>query len=109
VRSRWAALAVVFLTRLSMGFQFQSIASIAPFLIDEFRQSYAQLGGLLGLYYTVYYLGMAVTQPLAGFLRDRSGSPAAPVFFAATLMAATVLGLGAFRLVQRRGPVTAGE
>jgi hypothetical protein len=57
----------------------------------------------------VYYLGMAVTQPLAGLIRDRSGSPAAPVFFAAALMAATVLGLGAFRLVQRRGPVTAGE
>jgi MFS family permease len=57
----------------------------------------------------VYYLGMAVTQPLAGFLRDRSGSPAVPVFFAAALMAATVLGLGAFRLVQRRGPASAGE
>jgi hypothetical protein len=50
VRSRWTALAVVSLTRLSMGFQFQSIASIAPFLIDEFRLSYAQLGWLMGLY-----------------------------------------------------------
>jgi MFS family permease len=62
-----------------------------------------------GVYYTVYYLGMAVTQPVAGLLRDRSGSPAAPVVFAAALMAATVLGLGAFRLVQHRGPAAAGE
>jgi len=52
---------------------------------------------------------MAVTQPLAGLIRDRSGSPAAPVFFAAALMAETVLGLGAFRLVQRRGPTAAGD
>ncbi len=137
MRSRWTALAVIFLTRLSMGFQLQSIASIAPFLIDEFRLSYAQLGWLLGLYLLpgaaialpggllgrrfgdrrvvvvglalMGYLGMAVTQPLAGLIRDRSGSPAAPVFFAAALMAATVLGLGAFRLVQRRGPASAGE
>ena len=47
---------------------------------------------------------MAVAQPVAGFLRDRSGSAAAPIYFAALLMAATVLGLGAFRLVQHRAP-----
>jgi MFS family permease len=50
VTSRWAALAVVFLTRLSMGFQFQSIASVGPFLVEEFRLTYAQLGWLLGLF-----------------------------------------------------------
>jgi hypothetical protein len=66
VRRRWITLAVVFLTRLSMGFQL-------------------------------------------GFIRDRSGSPAAPVFFAAGLMAPTVLGLGAFRLVKGRGPAGARE
>ncbi len=47
---------------------------------------------------------MAVAQPFAGLLRDRSGSPAVPVFFAAALMAATVFGLAAFRVVQRRAP-----
>src|SRR5262245_6491323 len=33
-----------------MGFQFQSVASLGPFLIDEFHLSYAQLGWLMGLY-----------------------------------------------------------
>src|SRR5262245_60021613 len=68
-----------------------------------------QLATGFGVYYTVYYLGMAVTQPVAGAIRDRSGSPAAPIFCAAGLMAATVLGLGAFRLVQRGRPAAAGE
>src|SRR5262249_7615961 len=68
-----------------------------------------QLATGFGIYSTVSYLGMAVSQPMAGWIRDRSGSPAAPIFFAAGLMAATVLGLGAFRLVQGRRPVAAGE
>ncbi len=62
----------------------------------------AHLATGFGVYYTVYYLGVAVAQPLAGLLRDVSDDPAAPLFFAAALMAATVLGLGAFRRVQRR-------
>ena len=55
-----------------------------------------------GVYYTVFYLGMAVAQPAAGLVRDLSGRPDAPVDFAAALMAATALALAGFRLVQRR-------
>ncbi len=33
--NRWFILAVLFLARTSMGFQFQSVASVSPFLIDE--------------------------------------------------------------------------
>ena len=33
-----------------MGFQFQSIASVSPFLIDELAIDYAMLGALIGLY-----------------------------------------------------------
>jgi 5-methylthioadenosine/S-adenosylhomocysteine deaminase len=75
VTSRWAILAVVFLTRLSMGFQFQSIASVIPFLIDEFALTYAQVGWLMGLFLL----------PGAGIL-----------------MAATVLFLVGFRALARR-------
>jgi hypothetical protein len=81
VRSRWVALAVIFLTRLSMGFQFQSVASVGPFLLDEFRLSHAQLGGLMGLYLL-------------------PGAAVAPVFFAAAVMAATVPALWWFRRTQ---------
>ncbi len=68
----------------------------------------------LGYYYTANYLGMTVSQPLAGFIRDLSGDPATPIFFAGFMMAATVHALGAFRQVEgdpaevrrRRRPVT---
>jgi peptidoglycan/LPS O-acetylase OafA/YrhL len=56
----------------------------------------------LGISYTVYYVVMAAAQPAAGLVRDVSSDPAAPIHFAAATMAATVLGLAAFRLVERR-------
>src|SRR5207244_3563013 len=48
--NRWTALALVFLTRTSMGFQFQSVASVAPLMIADLGLSYTQLGTLTGLY-----------------------------------------------------------
>ena len=55
----------------------------------------------LGVFYTVYYLGMGMAQPLAGFARDFTGSPAMPLYVAAALMAVTVLTLGPFRWLER--------
>ena len=43
-------------------------------------------------------------QPAAGLLRDVTGSPAAPVFFAAVVTALTVAALAAFRWIERRAP-----
>lgn len=54
-----------------------------------------------GVFYTVFYLMMALTQPVAGFVRDQAGNPAAPIVVAAAVMAATVLGLGVFRRLER--------
>ncbi|HET7340168.1 MAG TPA: MFS transporter [Methylomirabilota bacterium] len=54
-----------------------------------------------GVYYTVFYAMMALTQPAAGLVRDVAGDPAAPIVFAALVMAATVVGLGIFRRLQR--------
>ena len=48
--NRWIVLALVFLTRTSMGFQFQSVGSSAPLLVAELGLTYAQLGTLIGLY-----------------------------------------------------------
>lgn len=48
--NRWWMLAVVFVTRTSMGFQFQSIASVGPLLVQEFGWSYSSIGWLIGLY-----------------------------------------------------------
>ncbi len=48
--NRWLILAVLFLARTSMGFQFHSVASVSPFLIDELAIDYTMLGTLIGLY-----------------------------------------------------------
>ncbi len=55
-----------------------------------------------GVFYTVFYVMMALTQPAAGLVRDVAGDPAAPIVFAALVMAATVVGLAVFRRLERR-------
>lgn len=67
--SRWVMLAVVFLTRTSMGFMFQAVASVAPFLVDEFRLTYGQIGLLMGLFLLP---GLVVALP-GGVLGQRFG------------------------------------
>jgi predicted MFS family arabinose efflux permease len=46
----WLILGVLFLARTAMGFQFQSIASVAPFLIHSLHLNYAEIGTLIGLF-----------------------------------------------------------
>jgi hypothetical protein len=46
--NRWTALALVFVTRTSMGVQFQSIAAVAPLMRQALALSYAQVGTLIG-------------------------------------------------------------
>jgi predicted MFS family arabinose efflux permease len=58
----------------------------------------------LGVYYTVFYLGIAGTLPLAGLVRDLSGTPAAPVVFAALATGASAAALVLFRWLERRRP-----
>ena len=70
LQNRWVMLAVIFLTRTSMGFMFQSVASVAPFLIDEFTLSYGQIGLLMGLYLLP---GALIALP-SGVLGQRFGS-----------------------------------
>src|SRR5439155_157450 len=69
-QNRWVMLAVIFLTRTSMGFMFQSVASVAPFLIDQFTLSYGQIGLLMGLYLLP---GALIALP-SGVLGQRFGS-----------------------------------
>ena len=55
----------------------------------------------LGVFYTLFYVMMALTQPAAGLVRDRFGTPTAPIAFAACVMAATVIGLAIFRRLEQ--------
>jgi MFS family permease len=67
---RWAMLGVIFLARTSLGFQFQSIAALTPFLVPAFDLSYAQVGLLMGLFMLP---GVVIALP-GGLLGQRFGS-----------------------------------
>ena len=60
MRNRWGILAVLFVVRLSMSFQFQSVAAVAPLLGHDFGVGLADIGLLIGLYFTP---GIALAWP----------------------------------------------
>jgi len=62
-----------------------------------------QFAAAFGIFYATYYLGMAALQPVAGLLRDLTGSAAAPLFFAAGTMVLAAAATGIFRWIERRG------
>jgi MFS family permease len=52
LRNRWAILAILFFVRLTIAFQFQSVAAVAPLLEQTFGVGLADIGILIGLYFT---------------------------------------------------------
>jgi predicted MFS family arabinose efflux permease len=68
-QSRWVILAVLFIARFALGYQFQSAGSLAPFLIDDLGIDYAQVGVLIGAFLLP---GIAISAP-SGFLSRRFG------------------------------------
>src|ERR1039458_8300476 len=69
LRNRWVILAVLFVVRLTMGFQFQSVAAVAPLLGTQFGVGLADIGILIGLYFTP---GVALALP-GGAIGQRFG------------------------------------
>lgn len=67
--NRWFILAVLFVARLALGYQFQSAGSVAPFLIRDLGIDYAQVGLLVGGFILP---GIAISLP-SGFLGRRFG------------------------------------
>jgi MFS family permease len=49
-QARWFVLALIFVTRTPLGFQFQTLGSVAPDLTTEFGFSYTEIGTLIGLF-----------------------------------------------------------
>ena len=80
---RWRILAVLFLARAAMGFQFQSVAAVSPLVMERFGVGLAELGALIGLYLLP---GVALALP-GGALGARFGDRRA-VAFGLALMAA---------------------
>jgi MFS family permease len=83
LRNRWGILAVLFLVRGTMAFQFQSVAAVAPLLGRDFGVGLADIGILIGLYFAP---GVALALP-GGAIGQRFGDKA-------TVLAALLLMLG---------------
>lgn len=49
--NRWQALALLFGVRMTMAFQFQAVAALSPFMMNEFGFNIADIGLLIGLYF----------------------------------------------------------
>jgi MFS family permease len=60
LHNRWTILAVLFTVRLTMAFQFQSVAAVAPLLGQAFGVGLADTGTLIGLYFAP---GVALALP----------------------------------------------
>ena len=105
--NRWAVLGLLCFARVSMGLHFQSVAVVAPLLIESLGLTYAQLGVLIGLYTVpgiflslpggllaarfgdrAVVLGALGLLTVGGVLFANSGS------FAAVLLARLIVGAG---------------
>jgi predicted MFS family arabinose efflux permease len=69
LESRWLILAVLFIARFALGYQFQSAGSVAPFLRRDLHIDYAEVGLLIGAFMLP---GVAISVP-SGFLTRRFG------------------------------------
>lgn len=69
LQNRWTVLAVLFLARLGVGFQFITIAALMPLMKAELGYSYTQLGLLLGLFLVT---GIFLSLP-SGIIATRYG------------------------------------
>lgn len=58
--------------------------------------------GGMGIYYTLYYAGVALLPALAGMARDKTGSVVAPMLFAAAMLVLALLSLIVFRINEHR-------
>ena len=85
--NRWFILSVLFLARISMGYQFQSIGSVSPSLIKEFTIEYAAIGTLIGL---TSLPGIFLSLP-SGFLGNRFGDKRVVLWGLALMSAGTIL------------------
>jgi len=86
LRNRWGILAVLFVVRLTIAFQFQSVAAVAPLLGHDFGVTLAEIGLLIGLYFTP---GVALSLP-GGAIGQRFGDRATVLAALALMLAGSL-------------------
>lgn len=105
MQNRWGILAVLFVVRGTMAFQFQSVAAVAPLLGNAFGVSIADVGVLIGLYFAP-----GIVLALPGGAIGRKYGDKATVLCALLLMLAgsLAMALGTSWSVQIAGRLIAG-
>ena len=56
----------------------------------------------MGIFYTIYYAGMAILVAVTGFIRDQTQDPATPLLFSGALIFITILIIWLFRTFQKK-------
>ncbi|HUC65351.1 MAG TPA: MFS transporter [Stellaceae bacterium] len=103
--NRWSVLAVLFLSRTAMGFQFQSVASSAAVLAHALSIDYTEIGTLIGLYTLP---GVVIALP-GGMLDRRLGDRQICVAGLALMIAGALLfALGASSVAGFAGRLVSG-
>ena len=87
VDERWFILAVLFLARTAMGFQFQAVAALSSSVITDFSIDYTQLGLLIGL---SLFPGIVIAYP-GGLLGQYFGDKRIAAFGMALMVAGGLL------------------
>src|SRR5712675_521398 len=105
LRNRWVILAVLFAVRLTMAFQFQSVAAVAPLLGHDFGVGLADIGILIGLYFTP---GIALALP-GGAIGQKFGDKTTVLAALVMMLAGSLaMALSASWSVQIAGRLIAG-
>lgn len=93
------ALEAPYLAFAFLGFAFGPPGSLIMSLpAQALRAQNRALG--MGVYYTVYYVGMAALPALAGWTRDLTGASTAPLYLAGALMVGVALALPFFHVLK---------
>lgn len=87
MRSRWTILAVLFVARTAMAFQFQSVGAVAPLVGSSLGASLADIGVLIGLYLAP---GIALALPGAS-IGQRHGDKATVLAGLAMMLAGELM------------------
>lgn len=92
---RWAMLALIFVARIGLSFEFQTMGSVADPLIGELHLNFAAIGTLIGLF-MLPGLFLAIPAGLAGrYASDRVlGASGLAILAVAGAVAATADGFG---------------
>jgi predicted MFS family arabinose efflux permease len=84
-------LLILFLVRLAMGYQFQSVASVSSYLVSELGFSYAEIGTLIGFFLLP---GIVIAIPSGVMTRGTTDKNLLMVGAATMIVGALVMGFG---------------